>query len=132
MRRASLVFTFAATIAASANAGPPIDGPASPTRQPDPPELLTDATRGKTWEERHAWEERGTFIGLLSGAAVGAGGVVALFTMLPQDVNAPPDLQVAQAVSVGVLALYAGALGAYAGGFLGAGVGMVVDAAAAP
>lgn len=129
MRRA-LLLTLAMIIATPALAGPPIDGPDHPrSRPPDPPPLLTEASTLKTWEEKHAWEERGTFIGLLSGAAVGAGGVVALFTMMPRDESVPPSPPEAEAVLIGAAALYAGALGAYAGGFLGAGVGMVIDAA---
>lgn len=131
MRRAFLLTLLATTIASTAVAGPPIDGPEEPRARPlDPPPMLTNpsAPTLKTWEEKHVWEERGTFVGLLSGAAIGAGGVIALFTMLPREENAPAGQREAEAVMIGAAALYAGALGAYAGGFLGAGVGMVIDA----
>ncbi len=131
MRRAFLTITLIMSFTTSALAGPPIDGPKEPsTRSFDPPAPLTDAnvTKPKTWEEKHLWEERGTLVGILSGAAVGAGGVVALFTMIPRDPSVPSSPE-GDAAFIGVVALYAGALGAYGGGLLGAGVGMVIDAA---
>jgi hypothetical protein len=136
VHRALLAVTLAAILAPAAIAGPPIDGPERaerappPTRSFEPPAPLSEpetTTRApKTWEASHEWEERATLIGLLGGAAVGAGSAVAFTMMLPESTNPPPEE--ARAMGVASLAMVGGAMGAYAGGLLGAGVGMVIDA----
>jgi hypothetical protein len=131
VHRALLAFTIVAILASAAIAGPPIDGPdraePTPTRSFDPPAPLSETRPTKTWEASHEWEERGTLIGLLGGAAVGAGSAVAFTMMLPESTNPPPEET--RAMGIAMLAMTAAGMGAYAGGFLGAGVGMVIDAA---
>jgi hypothetical protein len=135
--RSLLLCVIAWTLATDLVAGPPIDG--APVVKPPARQHFVDSALPSTSSvplplgERpdYAIEERAGLIGGIAGAAVGAGGVLAMTaTASKQDAAATDPVDVGVALGLGSLAgAFAGAI---VGVFAGSAVGAITDASSRP